>query len=233
MGASSPIRITFLSPGGSMTGKLLPTGRSQEIMSLEQMHVPPCEVRVSLVDAGNPFVFVDAETLPSTCGKSNYADETSLAVFEFIRCEAAMRFGLATDAASAGLTRGIPKVAVVFPPELKGVDIRVLSFSMGKPHPSLQLTGAVCLGAALGIPGTVAWVYRQRREANACSDRERHPETGKMLSGPLSWCIEHPCGQMTAEISLDLITDGAVYVKQAALYRTARRLFEGKVFYRE
>lgn len=216
-----------------MTGKLLPTSHSQEVIRLEQMHIPPCEVRVSLVDAANPFVFVDAETLPSICCISNYADEISLGIFEFIRCEAAVRFGLATDAATAGLTRGTPKVAVVFPSELNGVDIRVLSFSMGKTHPNLQLTGAVCLGAALGIPGTVAWVHRQRREEKACSDRERYPETVKMLSGPLSWRIQHPSGQMTTEISLDLITDGAVYVKQAAVYRTARRLFEGKVFYRE
>lgn len=216
-----------------MTGNLLPTGHSQEVIRLEQRQFPPCEVRVSLVDAANPFVFVDAKTLPSVCSKSSYADETSLAVFESIRREAAVRFGLATDAASAGLTRGTPKIAAVFPSEQNGVDIRVLSFSMNKPHPSLQLTGAVCLGAALSIPGTVAWECRQRREAKTCLDCERHAETGTVLSGPALWCIQHPCGQMTAEISLYMAKDGAVRVEQAAVYRTARRLFEGQVFYRE
>lgn len=36
-------------------------------------------------------------------------------------------------------------------------DIDALSFSMGSAHPSLQLTRAVCIAAAIATPDTVTW----------------------------------------------------------------------------
>ncbi|RJE18483.1 PrpF protein [Aspergillus sclerotialis] len=234
VGTSSPIKVAFLSPGGSMTGAILPTGLSQETIYLEETQSQTEKVNVSLVDAANPFVFVDGTTLPSAYHDLDYADQRVLTLVETIRCEAAVRMGLATSHISAGLTRGTPKIAILFRPDEPGVDIRVQSFSMGKPHPSLQLTGAVCLAAALSIPDTVAWKLQQQKQRNSSPDSGIGMETGsKMSSGLLSMCIQHPAGQMTAEISVEVTEDNTVNVKQAALYRTARRLFEGRVFYRE
>ena len=217
-----------------MTGAILPTGLNEEVVPLELAKGLTGHVNVSLMDAANPFVFVDGTTLPSQFQYIDYADQTMLALVESIRCEAAVRMGLADNHASAGLTRGTPKIAILFPPDEPGVDIRVQAFSMGKPHPSLQLTGAVCLASALSIPGTVAWKLQQQKGRRASPDSGIGMETpSKMASGVLSMCIQHPAGQMTTEIAVEVTEDNAVDVKQAAVYRTARRLFEGKVFYRE
>ena len=90
-----------------------------------------------------------------------------LATIEAIRCAGAVRMGLASSVEEAALTKGTPKAVIVWPPapfpipdainDGERPDIQVLAFSMGKPHPTLQLTGAVCLAAAACVPGTVAW----------------------------------------------------------------------------
>jgi 2-methylaconitate cis-trans-isomerase PrpF len=71
----------------------------------------------------------------------------------------AVRFGLAESVAAAGLVRGTPKLAVVAPvwgeDGIGNADVGVAAYSMGKVHPALQLTGAVCLGAAVCVEGTV------------------------------------------------------------------------------
>ena len=53
-GNSSSIRLDFLNPGGSKTGKTLPTGNVTETID---------GMEVSCVDAGNPCIFVKAESL--------------------------------------------------------------------------------------------------------------------------------------------------------------------------
>ena len=51
--------MNFVNSGGSKTGKLLPTGNVQDRIRLSDGRT----VRVSLVDAGNPSVFVQAGEL--------------------------------------------------------------------------------------------------------------------------------------------------------------------------
>ena len=55
-GTGAPVDLEFLDPGGAGTGILLPTGNVLDLLEVEGAGSVP----VSMVDAANPFVFVDA-----------------------------------------------------------------------------------------------------------------------------------------------------------------------------
>ncbi|KAJ5302242.1 hypothetical protein N7508_007105 [Penicillium antarcticum] len=234
-GTSSPIKVAFLNPGGSMTGRMLPSGATQEILTVDSPSVGKFDVRVSLVDAANPFVLVDSSSISIT-GHPSWPDANDtkfVSVVEDIRRTGAVRFGLAADIETAGLVRGTPKIAFLSPTaeDDKEADLTVLAFTMGKPHASLQLTGAVCLGAAASVHGTVAWDITGRK------GMDRVPKHGMSLNGhdiasPLPIGIRHSAGVIFVETMLGMDHEGEMNVEKVAVFRTARRLFEGNVFYR-
>nr|XP_001398476.2 hypothetical protein ANI_1_924164 [Aspergillus niger CBS 513.88] len=234
-GTASPIRVAFLKPCGSMTGQMFPSGMHQEMLTVQSRGFGTLAVRVSLVDAANPFVFVDAASLPVEASSSiaDAADPVFLGLIEDIRRHGAVRFGLAENVQAAGQVRGTPKIAILSPAtgDVDGVDIEVKAFSMGKPHASLQLTGAVCLGAATIIHGTIAWDLAHAKEG------KEMPKHGMSLgdhqiAGAVPVGIRHPAGVIHTETVLGMDRHGAIDVDRVAVYRTARRLFEGRVFYR-
>ncbi|CAG8226495.1 unnamed protein product [Penicillium salamii] len=231
-GTSSPIKVAFLNPAGSMTGKMFPSGAKQEILTLQSPNLGAVHVRVSLVDAGNPFVLVDSGSL-NVEGKPMcpFSLDTDLVVLaEEIRRNGAVQFGLASDVESAGLVRGTPKIAFLSAPAEEASDIDVLAFSMGKPHPSIQMTGAVCIGAAMAIYGTVAW--HLSRASDSQVPKHGMNVGGQRIANPVPVRIRHPAGVIETETVLDMRGEGDVDVEQVAVMRTARRLFEGNVFYR-
>ena len=64
-GSGSRIKIKFEDPGGSMTGKLFPSGQRQNYITVASPGVPKeVTVRATLIDAANPFIFVDSSPLP-------------------------------------------------------------------------------------------------------------------------------------------------------------------------
>jgi 2-methylaconitate cis-trans-isomerase PrpF len=231
-GTSSPIRLAFLSPGGSMTGRLFPSGGQQEMLSVQSRTMGTFNVRVSLVDAANPFVLVDATSLPMPDNKRSPDDPAFLSVIEDIRREGAVRFGLAADPQAAGTVRSTPKIALLSSAaEDDEADIRVLAFTMGKPHTSLQLTGAVCIGAATVIHGTIAWELAQKGK------RDTRPKHGMsvgnlQIAPPLPVSIRHPAGVIQVEAVLGMDHKVEITVDNVAVFRTARRLFEGNMYYR-
>ncbi|CAG8426727.1 unnamed protein product [Penicillium salamii] len=231
-GTSSPIKVAFLNPAGSMTGKMFPSGAKQDILTLQSPNLGAVHVRVSLVDAGNPFVLVDSGSLnvegKPMCPLSLDTDLVVLA--EEIRRNGAVQFGLASDVESAGLVRGTPKIAFLSAPAEEASDIDVLAFSMGKPHPSIQMTGAVCIGAAMAIYGTVAW--HLSRASDSQVPKHGMNVGGQRIANPVPVRIRHPAGVIETETVLDMRGEGDVDVEQVAVMRTARRLFEGNVFYR-
>ncbi|KAE8154423.1 hypothetical protein BDV25DRAFT_147681 [Aspergillus avenaceus] len=238
-GTASPIRMSFLSPCGSVTGRLLPSGAKQELLTVSSARSrTPFMVRASLVDAANPFIFIDAATMPPLYHHAGVGSSISLEIIEEIRVAGAVRLGLAKDIAAASRTRGTPKIALLYPttrPEATGIshnhaDIEVRAFSLGKPHPSFQLTGAVCLGVALSTPGTVAWELWKQGGPGSSNFYPSLPQ--KTEPDTLKWLIKHPSGVMDAEVKLSLGDDGDRVVERVSVFRTARRLFEGRVFYR-
>ncbi|KAA8643707.1 hypothetical protein EYZ11_006325 [Aspergillus tanneri] len=231
-GTASPIRIAFMNPGGSKTGKLFPSSARQELISVQSSYAQaPFTVRASLVDAANPFIFIDATSMPSVYDDSD-PSSISLDIIEEIRVAGAIRMGLATDTTAARRVRGTPKIALLRSAHSdEEVDIDARAFSLGKPHPSFQLTGAVCLGAALSVPGTVAWDLRRRRNLDMnLNERTSLDDSKKPKSGISRWAIRHPGGRLDAEVDW-MVRSQEMHVNSVSVFRTARRLFEGRVFY--
>ncbi len=225
-----------------MTGKLFPTGSRQNYITVASPGIAKeITVRATLIDAANPFIFVDSSTLPPVYHQLGPEDPTSMEMIENIRREGAVIFGLAPDTEAAARTRGIPKIAVLAPPRVNAhtngddgrqADIEVTAYSMGKVHPSLQLTGAVCLGAATGISHTVASELArdgrprsQRRDAPGKADL---PQISEKMAGLVGGeiCIGQRGGKMLADVQ---VSPFGPNVEGVTVDRTAQRLFEGKV----
>ncbi|KAG6014918.1 hypothetical protein E4U54_004635 [Claviceps lovelessii] len=242
----SEIKCLFQDPAGSMTGTLFPSGHRQQMLSVKAPQLPACHVPVTLIDAANPFVFIDGASLSgfqSTC-----AERTFDALVELIRREGAVAMGLASTTEEAAKIRGTPKVALLYRPGGSGsnksdadadadadavvyaprANIRVQSYSMGLPHPSFQLTGAVCLATALTTPGTIA-AELAAAEMDASSPGSITTEPPEDEMSPFKttkWFIEHSTGVLDVEVHVQ-----ANEVRGCAVSRTARRLFSGTVSY--
>ena len=216
-----------------MTGQLLPTGRC-----IDTIHLPisNLSVQATFIDAGNPFVLVDAENLPVSFTPEMVKNPLSLPLelIESIRRQAAIMLGLATDLKQAALTKGTPKIAFMLsqPKASKlfgrdvDADVAVISMSMGKMHPTLQLTGAVAIASAVSVPGTLP---SQISRSRTVRKTQLHQQSA--LVAPLSRTVEitHQNGSIVVEVESRDLADGSVHIESCGISRTARTLFEGQV----
>jgi len=220
-GTGAPVRLDFLAPGGATTGKLLPTGNA-----IDRLDVPGVgAIEVSLVDAANACVFVHARDLGLTgreLPEELDRDPALLERMQVIRRLASIAMGIAKDDADARATAGVPIIGFVAPPmdapTLSGepvgaaqVDLTARFLSNGQPHRVLPLTASLCTAVAARIAGTVV------AEALA-------PTAGAQVR------IGMPSGILVvgAEVSRD--GSGAWVARSGAFYRTARRLFDGRIY---
>lgn len=256
-GPGSEIRVAFVEPVGSMTGKLFPSGRRSERIVVEEVPaLGDFVVDVTLIDSANPFVLVDAQSLPAAVRSQPPDSALSLHVAESIRRQGAVRMGLAGSTEEAGKTKGTPKLAFLSPPSDNGLancgpaDIQVQAYSMGKPHPSLQLTGGVTLASAVITEGTVGHHVAGRgpvHQTEGLPTPRRTPSPASEIDGmPLGGVlggsfvvekkagqtirIQHGSGIMEVEVQARDGDEGLV-VERCIVTRTARRLMEGNVFY--
>jgi 2-methylaconitate cis-trans-isomerase PrpF len=96
------------------------------------------------------------------------------------------------------------------------MDIAVRVISNGQPHRATPLTGALCLATATRIPGSIPHEVGRRAGSSDVPIR-----------------IGHPSGLIVVDARVDGGADNSEpHVAYAAVYRTARRLFEGRVLYR-
>ncbi|KAL2106026.1 hypothetical protein VUR80DRAFT_7412 [Thermomyces stellatus] len=246
-GPGAPIKVAFVEPSGSMSGEPFPSGRRSESILVEGVRdFPPFEVDVTLVDIANPFVVVDGRTLPLIIQSGDAGSALNVEVAEAIRRRGAVLMGLAPNTEAAGLVRGTPKLAIVSKPIRGEGDIQVQAYSMGKPHPSLQLTGGVCLGSAACLEGTVPYrlarnqpkpvegLFTPSRTPSPTEDgtqdaRKRDPIQA-LGDGKHIVRLAHSRGCMEMEVWTKDDGEGTSIERCIGL-RTARRLFEGKVFY--
>ena len=225
-GTGAPIRLEFMAPGGARTGRLLPTGRAVDTLDVAGVG----SVTVSLVDAANPCVIVAATTLGATATESPTqieADKPLMAKLEAIRRSASVAMGIASDLdAAAGMSA--PFIAMMAEPTamttLSGrtlspadMDIVVRVISSGQPHRATPLTGALCFAVATRIDGTIAAAVARGLARDAARIRIAHPSGVIVVDARV-----RPAADPTAQPHADY----------AAVYRTARRLFEGRVLYR-
>ncbi|WP_327113564.1 hypothetical protein OG206_07595 [Streptomyces sp. NBC_01341] len=124
--------------------ELLMTGEPVTHVPFEGRSVP-----VSLVSMGNPYAFVDASHLGVGGPDALFADDPRLFT-------AMTRLRVAVCESQGWDTFGaFPKIAALLPQDGGGLFVRAVSVPSW--HPTVALTGAICLGAAAGIVGSVPW----------------------------------------------------------------------------
>lgn len=224
----APIKVAFIEPAGSMTGSMFPTGRASEEIEVSSVKgLEAFTAEVSIVDCANPFVLIDAGSLPKAAAQDASAIQAQ--VVEAIRCQAAVCMGLAGTVEEASQTRGTPKAAILAASPIGSKsDIMVTAYSMGKPHPSLQLTGGVCLAAAACIDCTIPHRLRTAAKNSGIVTPPRTPSPDIESSEIVR--LEHSRGVMEMEVTTAASKDG-VRLERVSGIRTARRLFEGNVLY--
>ncbi|MBS0624888.1 MAG: hypothetical protein JSS32_02420 [Verrucomicrobia bacterium] len=152
-GTGAKIDLHFQKPGGTITGKLLPTGRLKDrIDGLE----------VSIVDAIAPTILLRAADV------NLRGDETAeeldrnpevLEKLEALRQAGGAAIGLESSAF-------LPKIAFLSPPGSSG-SISARMLTLGRVHKAYAVSCGVCTAAAVLIPGTIA------------HDLARLPDAGK------------------------------------------------------
>jgi 2-methylaconitate cis-trans-isomerase PrpF len=202
-----------------------------------------------MIDAANPFVFVHAASLGLRGDET--ADQLSSVtpLIQLIRAHASVAMGISSTLAEAMTLQGCPKIAVVAPPQTfvstagqafdaTQLDITSRAYSMGLPHPNLQMTGAVCLAAAASISGTIPHeiVKAARSRVITTTAVEQSPQATHMDGSALPFSklvIGHLGGTIMADSDIvrNPLLPGGVDIKSGSVYRTARRLMEGKVYY--
>ena len=221
-GSGSKILLDFLDSGGAVTGKLLPTGKVKEEVKFPTLGT----LTVSMVDAANPFVFVHAMDLgmrDDATSDQIAADEPLLKKCEEIRSVVAEIMGIAKKEDATRTSPGVPKIALVSPPttyqtpkgkvDARDVDVIARMTALQKLHKAYAVTGAVCLGAAAKVEGTIVnEIYRKVQPENPPAVR-----------------IGHPSGTIQVEIET-VKTSGGLTLAKAALARTARLLMDGAVY---
>lgn len=221
---AAEVKLEFLDPAadeeGGEGGAMFPTGKK-----IDSLDVPGIgKVEVTLINAGNPTVFVDAKALglkgTELQGDVN-GNKELLARAEALRAHGAVAMGLAATPEEATAKRPhTPKLAFVAESATysasdgksviaESIDLLARIFSMGPLHHAMTGTGAVAIAAAAAIPGTL--VHRVAPVGPDGRVRFGHP------SGSLA------VGAEAAEV------DGQWVVSKVIMSRSARRLMEGSV----
>jgi hypothetical protein len=220
-GTASRITLRFVDPGGSLTGRLFPTGNPRDVLEVPGLG----SVELTIIDAANPVVLLQAPLL-GLKGTEIEEIDTGASIktkLEQIRCAAAVRIGLAETMEEATLRcQTVPKIGVVAAAAtyrtLGGKDIDAREFdmvgrimSMGTLHKSYAVSGGVATVGAAMVPGTVV---------HDLLKPETHEK--KMLK------IGHPGGIIELGAIMEEV-NGKISYREAVLGRTARRLMEGYV----
>jgi 4-oxalomesaconate tautomerase len=198
-GTAAPVGINFKGGIGSVTGKMLPTGKPLDIID---------GVEVSCVDIAMPLVMMRAADM----GKTGYetaveldADRVLMERMEAIRRKAGMLMGMGDVSRNV-----VPKLALLAKPR-HGGTISSRYFVPETCHKAHPVTGTVCIASACAIPETLA-----------AQIAPLPPAPQGMVK------IEHPAGVILIDLDAGF-ADGKEDLRRAALVRTARRIFEGHV----
>ena len=161
-------------------------------------------IEATLIDNGMPCVIMRASDFGLSGAETREAleaDEGLKARIEAIRLKAGPLMNFGDVSAAS-----VPKMMLVSQPR-NGGSINTRSFIPHRVHASVGVLAAVTVATAARLA---------RSPAHALADN--------LADG--RYRIEHPTGDM--EVFLDLAADGSV--KGAGTIRTARKLFDGRVF---
>jgi len=220
-GTGAKIMLDFAGTAGSVSGKMLPTGNTKDILEIEGVG----KIEASIVDVANPMVFVRASDLGLTgieTPKIIDSNKKLLDILECIRAKAAVIIGMAkTEEEATQKSPAFPMVAFVSRPQdyqdfstgkdILKTDIDFVSrlMFMQVTHKTYAGTGTTCTGAAAKIPGTIV---------------------NEMLAGDSPVVrIGHPAGVIEIEVEVEQLGN-KILLKRAAYGRTARRIMDGYVY---
>jgi 4-oxalomesaconate tautomerase len=199
-GTGAPIALNFLDAVGSVTGKLLPTGRVRDEID---------GIAVSCVDLAMPMVIAHASDFGVTGYETKVqldANAALLARLEEVRLAAGRLMGMGDVTGQV-----VPKFCLVAPPR-DGGSITSRYFVPENCHATHAVTGGLCLAAACVLPGSITEGIAQLP-----------PGPRRMI------VIEHPSGTLATEFELEGTAE-APEIRRAAFVRTARKLMAGSVF---
>ena len=166
-GTAAPIVLNFMDVVGSISGKLLPTGNTRDVID---------GIEVSCVDVAMPMIMMRAKDFGLTGYEGRAEINPNKALFariEPIRREAGRRMGFGDVS-----DKVIPKVGLLSPPR-DGGTIASRYLTPHALHAAHAVTGAVCVASACAVEGTIAHELAKPDDAN-----------------PRTIWIEHPSGQV-------------------------------------
>ena len=222
-GTGARISLEFTEPAGSVTGRLLPTGTPRETIRLSSGR----EVTVSVVDAGNPTVFLLADELGVSGIETPVEIEANTELTDMLeeaRCIVAERIGIVADRSVATATSpGLPKVGFVSAPRdhetLTGqpvgagsIDLVGRVMSMQTAHRAYQATAAICTAAAAFVEGSLV-----------------HEVTRMDRPEPSTIRLAHPYGVMEMAVSTEP-GSADLHLTGITIGRTARHILDGAVW---
>jgi len=198
-GTAAPVTLNFMDVIGSKTGALFPTGSARDTVG---------GIEVTCIDVAMPIVVARAVDFGLTGYETREELDANRAFydrFEPIRQEAGRLMGMGDVSKSV-----TPKFAILSAPR-EGGAISARYFMPWNCHPSMAVTGSICLGCCALAPGTVA------------EGLARPPQ-----GSPAVIAIEHPMGQIEVTADYSVGPDGFA-LKSAGLLRTARLLMRGEM----
>ncbi|MDN3663519.1 2-methylaconitate cis-trans isomerase PrpF [Vibrio agarivorans] len=215
---AAEIKVDFVRPTGEDEA-LFPTGNLIDDLELPGIGT----LNATLITAGIPTVFIDAESVGYTGVEPQEAinsDIEALSLFETIRAYGALKMGLVSDIEQAKTRQHTPKVAFVSRAKpyqtssgkqinSKEIDLNVRALSMGKLHHAIMGTAAVAIASAASVPGTLV--------NHAAGGGERQGIT-----------FGHPSGKLTVGAHVTN-TDAGWQVEKVSMSRSARIIMEGFV----
>lgn len=200
-GVGAPILMNLFDIAGGATGQLFPTGNPKDIID---------GIAVSIVDAGNLMMHVDAATfdMDGTEDQAYFDARPELKKkLENIRRQAGRLAGLGDVS-----DKVLPKIGILSKARVGGA-IKSQYLTPHSLHPSHAVSGAVCIAVAAKAEGTIAAALANTSNAKA----------EKIV-------IEHPSGVLP--VQLEVSGEGDTFtVEKAGTLRTARKLMEGFTFY--
>jgi 2-methylaconitate cis-trans-isomerase PrpF len=212
-GTAAPIRLEFQEPGGATTGKLLPTGHTQEKLKISGHG----EIAVSLIDAANACVFVHAKDVGFQGDEQPQdleANKSAMALLDLIRRHASVAMGISKDLEDAKNFIAIPYIGIVSEALNDEMDFSLRVIASGQPHKALPLTVSLCAAVTAKLSGSVI--------ADVLHNKHLQQVRIGMPSGILTLDAKvEKTGEQRAE---------QWHAKSGSFYRTARPLFEGRVF---
>ena len=199
-GTAAPVLQNFPDAAGSTCGVLLPTGSTVDAVD---------GVEVTCIDNGMPVVVMRASDLDITGYESRDDLDGNAALkerLESIRLQAGplMNLGHVRE-------KSVPKMTLAAPPRAGGA-IATRTFIPHRCHASIGVLGAVSVATACVLRGSAAHGLAQVPGG-----------TEKLVS------VEHPSGETSVMMNVS-VESGELRVSKAAVLRTARKLFEGRVF---